>query len=275
MMQYVKNEGDSLAQVVVAAPDTNYVDIVNLAAHNITAKADLLLAQQQHTNLVAAMRDFGAQVHVLGQLVNHPNSLFTQDTSFVTNEGYISLRMGLPTRSAEANWMNNFLDSLGVPCVGKLADAETAEGGDLIMGGKVIFVGISTRTNAAGAAKLRQIGESLGYEVRIASVPQPYLHIGGAMSVIAPDTVLAVENVFPNNFFAGFNVIWVPQGDFISGNVITLGNKKLIANAKNIAAIELLTLAGFEVIGLELTEFTKGTGGPSCLILPLQRISAG
>ena len=37
----------------------------------------------------------------------------------------------------------------------------------------------------------------------------------------------------------------------------------------NITTIEILKQKGYRVHSLDLSEFLKGTGGPSCLILPV------
>jgi N-dimethylarginine dimethylaminohydrolase len=73
---------------------------------------------------------------------------------------------------------------------------------------------------------------------------------------------------FPVNFFNGFNRIEVPRGNFVSSNVIALGNHEVIAERTNASTINILEQKGFRVYSLDLSEFNKGTGGPSCLILP-------
>jgi len=111
----------------------------------------------------------------------------------------------------------------------------------------------------------------MGYGIRVVNVAAPSLHIGGVMSVVGERQVLACDGVFPTGFFAGFDVITVPTADFIGGNVITSGAGEVIVERRNTAAIAALAEAGFTVHPLDLSEFVKGGGGPSCLILPLER----
>jgi N-dimethylarginine dimethylaminohydrolase len=94
------------------------------------------------------------------------------------------------------------------------------------------------------------------------------LHLGGAMSVLSPDDVLCCQGIFPVDFFDGFNRVEVPGNNFVSGNVISLGNHEVIADQTNTSAINILTQNGYRIHSLDLSEFIKGTGGPSCLILP-------
>ena len=179
--------------------------------------------------------------------------------------------MGLLSRVGEDVWMSQYLNKRNIPQIGSIVNSGTVEGGDVILGGNIAFVGISTRTNENGAFQMRHLLEKEGYVVRISKIPSPFLHIGGAMSIINEDTILCVNKVFPSDFFAGFQTIMIPNDGFISGNVITLGKKHLIANKNNLNAIQKLKKANFTVWECNLSEFTKGTGGPSCLIMPLKR----
>lgn len=268
---FLSHEGHNLKRVVVCPPQQEYFLITDRGAHNITELADKDIAIVQYALLVETMRNFGADVLIIDELPGHPNSVFTQDTAVASPGGYIKLKMGIKTRRDEESWMSDFLNSKGVPCVGKIEDPATIEGGDVILAGNIAFVGISTRTNHEGAKQIGSLLTKQGFEVRIANVQSPFLHIGGAMSVVDIDTILSVEGVFPDGYFQGFKVISVPNDGFISGNVITLGNRELIINKENKAAIKRLRESGFILHEVDLSEFTKGTGGPSCLIMPLVR----
>jgi len=57
----------------------------------------------------------------------------------------------------------------------------------------------------------------------------------------------------------------------VTANVIYLGNNKVICRMRNYAARKILEQRGFKVYPIDLSEFTKGSGGPSCLTLPLDR----
>ncbi len=268
------NEGHVLTRVIVCSPEWEYTHPDSLAKHNLSAVADLKEALEQHQKLVARLRAFGAQVIDAPELPGHPNSVFTRDMAVVARGGYIHLTMGLPTRRGEDDWMAQLLRSQGLEEVGHVTLPSTAEGGDVILAGRVAFVGISHRTNSMGAWDLKGILTRLGYQVRVTLVRSPSLHLGGMMSVVGPEQVLACAQVFPEGFFDGFDVLAVPREDFISGNVITLGRREVIVEQRNTSAQRVLEQAGFITHHLDLSEFVKGTGGPSCLILPVERVPA-
>jgi dimethylargininase len=267
----VKSEGDRLRQVIVCSPRREYFQVDDLKAHNIEALANPALAQQQHDQLKAVLREAGAEVIDLAELKGHPNSVFTRDTALITPEGYIQLRMGLPTRRGEERWMARALAGLGIPCAGQIKAPGTVEGGDVILAWPVAFIGCSARTNESGSRQLARLLEKMGYEPRLINLPPNHLHLGGVMSLVGPKTVLCCRGVLPPSFLEGFDVIYVPDTSATSGNVVCLGKNEAIASKENKAAIRALRRAGFTAHELDLSEFIKGSGGPTCLILPILR----
>jgi dimethylargininase len=161
------------------------------------------------------------------------------------------------------------LESSGIKRAGSLSGHGTVEGGDVILTGNISFVGLTKRTNEEGVNQLSTILKAMSIEVRSVEVPEPFLHLGGAMSVISPNNILCCQGIFPINFFTGLNRIEVPAGNFVTGNVISLGNHEIIAEQMNTTAMNILQQKGYRVHHLNLSEFIKGTGGPSCLVLPI------
>jgi len=267
----LNNEALTLKRVIVSRPLTAYFVESDASRHNIGQVADKRKTINQHDLFIEIIQVLGTEVLCIPELPGHPNSVFTKDTATVTAEGYIQLRMGLPSRVNEESWMAAFLKELGEPSIGKIVQPGTVEGGDVILAGKVAFIGISTRTNEAGARQIAEVFQKLGVNPRICNVPAPFLHLGGAMTLIEPDHVLCVRNVFSQSFFTGYKESIIDKGSFISGNVISLGNKVVIVDQRNISALEILELQHFKTHALDLSEFVKGNGGPSCLIMSLER----
>ncbi len=267
----VGNEGTRLRRVIVSAPKAEYYRVNDPLAHNIGEAAEKTKALDQHRRLIEQMRKFGVRVVNLKELAGHPNSVFTRDSSLVTPEGYVRLRMGLETRRGEENWMAEALESLGIPCAGRIDPPGTLEGGDVILAGRVAFLGCSGRSNRSGVDQLARLLKRMGYEVRVIVLPPGHLHLGGAMSVIGPETVLCCSGLFPEGFFGGFDQIAVPCPKATSANMIALGNGEVIAEKSDSHAGQAVEEAGFIVHRLDLSEFVKGRGGPTCLILPIDR----
>jgi dimethylargininase len=268
----VDNEGDTLTRVVVCTPREQYFLVADCATHNIHQWADPAKTEGQHHALKTVLVQSGCEVIDLPELPQHPNSVFTRDTALCTPKGFIHLRMGFPSRRGEDEWMAKALMSLHEPWAGKIDEPGTVEGGDVILAGTVAFVGISSRTNPEGARQISLLLRDMGFEVRTATVHPSHLHLGGGMSVIGPKRVLCCRGEFPGDFFRGFDIIEVTHRQFAAGNVICLAENEVIADSSGEGETVLeLEKAGVKVHSLDLSEFRKGTGGPSCLILPLER----
>jgi dimethylargininase len=268
---WVGNEGDRLRRVIVCAPRREYFRVDDLDAHNIEAVADRATARKQHTELRATLRKSGARVINLLELPGHPNSVFARDACLVTPAGYVKLRMGLPTRRGEEDWLAGAADGLGIPRAGSIEAPGTVEGGDVILAGRVAFVGLSARTNESGVRQLARLLSKMDFEVRSLRLPASRFHIGGEMSLAGPKTVLCYGGFFPSRFFDGFEMIEIPDSGTASPNMIALGKRAAIVEKKNSIAAKALRAAGFFVHSLDLSEFVKGRGGPSCLIMPVSR----
>jgi len=270
----LRNEGDRLTKVIVCTPAKEYFKVNSLTDQNINEIADQEKTIKQHSQLITFLKNFGCEVIDIPELPGHPNSVFTRDVALCTPKGYIKLRMGLDARGDEEDWMATHVDSIREPCIGEITAPGTVEGGDVILAGSVAFVGQSNRTNEEGIKQLTTIFSKMDYEVRSLFLNGNYLHIGGAMSAIGPNKILCCSEVFPNGFFDGFETIEVPHQNFKPsvGNVICLHENEVIANsAENMETIKILESNGVTVHHLDLSEFRKGAGGPTCLILPVGR----
>lgn len=269
----LRNEGGKLTRVAVCTPGREYFSVTDLKSHNITEIPNAERTLEQFTILKSIIQKAGCEVVEAPELAGHPNSVFTRDVSVVTPRGYIKLRMGLDSRRGEEGWMGAVLDSLGEPCVGEIEAPGTVEGGDIILAGNIAFIGHSQRTNLAGINQLSEFLKNMDYEVRIHRMEFRYLHLGGTMSMIGTQRVLCCRGVFPESYFKGFDTVEVPPRGPSTGNVICLDENEVIANvAENAEAIRALEEKGVRVHSIDLSEFRKGTGGPTCLVLPIERI---
>ncbi len=258
-------------RVVVCTPKQEYFHVHDPPAHNITQLADRDEALQQHNTLKSLMREAGCEVIDIPEMANHPNSVFARDTAVCTQSGYIKLYMGLETRRGEGDWMARALDFLGELCVGSIKKPGTAEGGDIILAGSVVFIGRSQRTNAEGVQQLKKLFAAMNMEARVSVMPPNRLHIGGAMSMIGQRRIIYCRGVFPKGFFEGFDTVEVSSDTFISGNVICLDENVVIAEKGNVEVVTKLRQAEVKVFEINLSEFVKGRGGPTCLIMPVER----
>jgi len=270
LLRVLSNEGDRLSRVVVCPPRTEYFRVTNPAAHNILEVADPEIATAQHAALRSVVEDFGAEIIDMEELTGHPNSVFTRDTAISTPNGYIKARMGIDSRRGEEAWMAMALERLSEPRAGEIREPGTVEGGDVILAGGVAFAGITCRTNREGVDQLSRILGDMDCEVRSATLPGRYLHLDQTIGVLGPRRLMCCRGLFPDAFFDGFDVVEVPcRGHNV--NFICLGENEIIAPRANKKLIEAVKKSGVRVHEVALSEFAKGSGGPNCLVMPVDR----
>jgi len=267
----LKNEGESLKRVVVCTPKREYARAGNFEKHNIGELGNPKVAVQQHDKLKSKLREFGSEVIDIPELDEHPNSVFTRDTALCTPRGYVKLRLGLETRQGEEEWMAATLDSLGESCVGEIKTPGTVEGGDVVLAGKVAFIGRSIRTNEEGIRQLSALLKKMGYEIQIIELPDTILHLDKALMVLGPKQLLYCKELVLKEKIKGFEGIGISYGGDTTANIICLGDNELIANCSNTIVIDRLKAERYIVHNLDLGEFAKGMGGPNCLIMPVER----
>jgi dimethylargininase len=267
----LRSEGDRLTRVVVCTPGDEYCQVTDPQKHNIIEPADPERAIQQHDTLKRCLRDFGAEVVDIPELPDHPNSVFTRDTALCTPNGYIKLRLGLDTRQGEEEWMGQLLDSHDEPFVGSIEAPGTVEGGDVVLAGSVAFVGRSVRTNDAGVEQLGELLRAMDYEMRVIPLPDSILHLDKVLMLVGPDRAIYCRGLLAEESLGGFDKVEIRYSGPTTANIICLGEDEVIVEQSNQEAAKQLRARGLVVHELDLSEFVKGSGGPNCLIMPVER----
>ncbi|PHX60816.1 MAG: amidinotransferase, partial [Actinobacteria bacterium] len=174
--------------------------LTRVAARQPSLRADYELAHwalpldgellvQQHQAFVELLRKLGCVVEELAPVDDMPDACFTYDPAFVIPSGVIELRGAKAVRAGEPPLLTAELHALGVPVVGKLTGAATADGGDLCwLDENTLAIGRSYRTNAQAIEQLRPILAADGIDVEVFDVPHDLgpefcLHL---LSVISP-----------------------------------------------------------------------------------------
>jgi dimethylargininase len=267
----LKSEGERLTRVAVCCPRSEYFRVDDLQTHNIREIADPERAVRQHEALTALLTSRGVEVVDIGECPGHPNSVFTRDMAVGSPGGYIQASMGIASRIGEEFWMADALKRLGEPLSGIIRPPGTVEGGDVVLVGPVAFVGYTRRTNPEGIRQLTTIFNSFGVEVRIVVLPDIFLHLDQILGVLGPDKLLVCHDLIPDHIIRGFRSISLPCKRF-NVNLICLGPDEIIVPSTNLPLIESAAAIGVRVHALDLSEFAKGTGGPNCLIMPIERL---
>lgn len=114
---------------------------------------------------------------------------------------------------------------------------------------------------------LTQVGGSSGIFHLDMTFGMAYYKIGVLWpGGVGYDTILWLES-------KGVDIIEVPDEELnmCAANLLPIAPKKVIVSSINLKVTRELRKRGIDVIELDLSEFAKGGGGPTCLTLPLIR----
>jgi dimethylargininase len=216
----------------------------------------------EHRAYVAALESAGVEVEILPALAGHPDSVFVEDPAFVVSEGAILLRPGAPSRLAEpaalAPALNRHFAHIAQ------VDHGFVDGGDILVLPDEILVGLSARTDQAGAERFGELARDLGRSVRIVEPPPGLLHLKTGCALVDERTLIAVPPLA--SLFPGYETVLTPDGETAAANLIRVNDRVLTAAAFPKTAA-LLADRGLDVVPIPASEIAKIDAGLSCMSL--------
>ena len=218
----------------------------------------------EHDAYLAALRSAGVNVTVLPPLEDFPDSLFVEDPALVFTEGAILLRPGAPSRAAEADGLAPALRGL-FDVVLNLA-CGSADGGDMLVTPGRVIIGLSDRTDRAGAEALTACLAELGRNATMVETPDDVLHLKSACSLLDDETILCTPGLASSGIFEGFRQIITPDGEDAAANAVRV-NDVVLAGAGFPRTVERLESLGFAVVPVETSQIGKIDAGLSCMSL--------
>lgn len=245
-------------RAIVREPAESVVDGLRTGAE--APRFERVLAE--HRAYVAALEGAGVSVETLPPLPGHPDSIFVEDPAFVLAEAAILLRPGAPSRSAEPATLEpalrrHFSDVAEV-------DEGFVDGGDILVLPDEILVGLSERTDRAGAGRFAELAGDPGRRVRIVEPPAGLLHLKTGCALVDERTILAAPALAP--LFPDYEVLPTPEGESAAANLIRVNDRVLMA-AGFPATAALLTDRGLGLVPVGAAEIAKIDAGLSCMSL--------
>jgi len=218
----------------------------------------------EHLAYIAALRAAGVEVTVLGPLEQFPDSIFVEDPALVFGEAAIVLRPGAPSRAAEALELTAALEAR-FPHVLRLGDG-FADGGDILVTPGRVLIGLSSRTDPAGARALGALLASIGRNSEIVEVPRGTLHLKSDCSLVDEETVLATGELGASGVLKGLRALVVPREERGAANALRV-NDTVFVRQDCPRTEEMLARRGVNVVALPATEIAKIDAGLSCMSL--------
>ncbi len=251
MRALVRTPGDSFARAVSSQWPRPAIDVD--------------LAREQHREYCAALQDAGVELIELPHDESHPDSCFVQDTAVVWNGVAVMARFGEASREGEQEVVEQTLRSLVTLRLFPTPAPATLEGGDVLVVGTRVVVGLSARTNRAGFFYLRDVLELEGATVEALSVPQG-LHLLSGCTYLGQGVLLVTDLYAGLPTFAALELIRVPPEEAYAANALGVCGSVILPGGFPRTA-SLLRDRGFHVLSVPLTEFAKADGGATCLSL--------
>lgn len=221
---------------------------------------DITRASLQHRTYQACLEELGVRVISLPAEPGYPDAVFVEDPAIVLDEVAVMTRLGAASRRGESESLARALAPYRQ--LQWLREPATLDGGDVMLAGKTLFVGVTARSNAAGISQLAAEVEPFGYHVQPVVV-QGCLHLKSACSWIG-DAVLVHRPWVDEAAFAEVRLVDVPEE--AGANVMMVGETALVSAAAP-RTVDLLQEMGRQVRTLDNSELAKAEGALTCCSL--------
>jgi dimethylargininase len=224
---------------------------------------DMSKARAQHAAYCDLLRSLGCEVVTLDVNAKFADGVFVEDTALVLDELAIMTNPGAESRRGEVAGIAAALDKHRA--LRAIEPPGTLDGGDIVVNGRLVLVGRSQRTNAAGTDQLRQNLRGFGYVVRTVGM-RDCLHLKSACCALPDGRLLVNPNWVELKDLRGFDIVEIDASEPFAADVITIG-RTVISAAAHPKTAALIGTLGFDSKTIDLGEFAKAEGGVTCLSL--------
>lgn len=231
--------------------------------HLERAPIDVGMARVQHAWYEAVLESLGCRLVRLPADPAQPDSVFVEDTAVVLDEVAVLTRPGAPSRRPETAAMAEALEPFR-PLL-RLDDPATLDGGDVLVLDRTLFVGLSSRTNAAAVDQLGQLLEPYGYAVRAVPV-SGCLHLKSAVTWAGEDRLLANPSWVDPAEFGDWRVVEVDPEEPYAANVLVVDGRVVSPDSFPLTR-RRLEAAGVKVHLVDVEELQKAEGAVTCCSL--------
>jgi N-dimethylarginine dimethylaminohydrolase len=275
-----------LTDVLLGKPDhfrwvpLNSISAVNQAnQEKMGYQFDRDKALRQHQAMVDAYEANGVRCHFAEADEGLPSSVFTRDSSFMTPWGAVIASVQTPPRRQDYSVVSAFYHNAGIP-IWKWVTADHFEGGDFVIAkpGAALLGWAGDRSTRVGADQVAGWMRDQDWEAFIVPIPPQFVHMDAVVVMLEEGLALVCEDALPGYAIdwldkQGIERIVVPYADCVKlgGNIVSLGNRRVLSMAHNVNINAKLQQQGFAVTAVEYDMFALGGGGVHCSCHELRR----
>jgi dimethylargininase len=230
-------------------------------------KPDFEVALRQHEAYCRALAECGLALERLAADEQHPDSTFVEDTAILTSRGAVICRPGAVSRLGETEEIESLLRR-DFSAVYKIAEPGTVDGGDICEAEDHFFIGVSQRTNEAGATQLAAFLAELGYTSTLIDIRglSNILHLKSGIAYLGHRRIVIIDELKDRKEFSGYDLVHVNAAEAYAANCLLVNDRVLVAAGFPALQRQLQELE-YKTLVLEMSEFQKMDGGLSCLSL--------
>ena len=277
--------------IIIKHPEEAFISQENLdqkwKPFNYVSCPDYEKSLKEYSRFEEIIQEHVENVHYLPKDDNTGlDSTYAHDTCKITSKGAIMFTVGKELRRGETGATRKFLEGIGVPILGEISGEGTMEGGDVVwLDEKTVAVGRGYRTNYEGIRQFRELTKDVVDEFIVVELPHgdgpdECLHLMSVISMVDHDLAVVYSKLMPVSFRdllieRGIELIEVDDAEYanLGSNVLALAPRVCVMPAGNPGTREKLEKAGAKVFEYEGHDISfKGTGGPTCLTLPVTRL---
>ena len=281
---------EKISRIIIKHPKDAFISQDNLDSKwknfNYVSCPDYGKVLKEYEIFEKVIRDHVENVHYLPQDSGTGlDSIYAHDTCKITSKGAIMFNVGKELRKGETKATRKLLEEMGVPILGEIGGEGTMEGGDVVwLDERTVAVGRGYRTNYEGIRQFKELVKDLVDEVVVVELPHgdgpdECLHLMSVISMVDRDLAVVYSKLMPVSFRdllieRGVQLIEVDDDEYglLGSNVLALAPRVCMimeGNPKTKASLEKAGAKVYEYPGDEVS--FKGTGGPTCLTLPVTR----
>lgn len=227
-----------------------------MLTHLDRVPVDLDLARRQWHEYVDVFRRYGWDVVEVEPADECPDAVFVEDTVVVFGDTAVVTRPRAASRAPETEGTERTIRD-HVRRLTRLEEPADLDGGDVLKVGNVVYVGLSSRTNAEAVEQLRDLLP----DRRVVGVPVTrVLHLKSAVTALPDGTILGnrVDNA---NVFDDF----IPVPEESGSAVVDIGGGTVLMAADCPRSAAIVRGRGYEVETVDISEFQKLEGCVTCL----------
>jgi dimethylargininase len=224
---------------------------------------DVEVARAQHREYVNALAAIGCQIVELPAEADLPDSVFVEDTAFILPEVAVITRPGADSRKPETESIIRALSPHRA--LVKVTAPATVDGGDVLVLGKDIYVGKSTRSNDEAIRQLQELLDVYSYKVTGVEM-HDCLHLKTALTKVDDHTVLINPKWADTSHFKDFDWIIVDPSEPFASNCLPVNGQIIFPTSfpKTRAKLEA---RGYKICAVPVDELAKAEGAVTCCSL--------